>query len=102
MILDSLLETRQSDLLVQRQKPPGPASSTGMLILDRIDATTAHTGRKPVIDAVMYRVERAVGAVDGDARGGTAQEGCLDRVGQGQGREGFENGRMVRDDHRRR
>jgi hypothetical protein len=54
MILDSLLETRQSDLLVQRQKPPGPASSTGMLILDQIDATVAHAGREPVIDALVY------------------------------------------------
>jgi len=73
-----------------------------MFIPNQIDATTAHAGRKPVIDAVVYRVERAVGAVDGDARGGTAQERCLDRIGQGHGREGFEDGRMVRDDHRRR
>jgi hypothetical protein len=102
MLLDPLLETRQSDLLVQRQEPPGSTSSTRMFIPDQIDPTAAQAGRKPVIYAVVYRVERAVGAVDGDARGRTAQERRLDRIGQGHGREGCENGRMVRDDHRRR
>ena len=75
MFLDSLLKTRQSDFLVQRQEPPAPASSTRVLIPDQIDVAFAQAGRKPVVDAVVYRVERAVGAIDGNARGGAAQEG---------------------------
>jgi hypothetical protein len=73
-----------------------------MFIVDQIDAAAAQARRKPVVDAVVYRVERAVGAIDGDPRGSTAQQRCLDRVGQGHGGEGFEDGRMVRDDHGRR
>ena len=101
MLLDSLLEARQSGLLVQRQEPPSPTSPAGVLISDEIDAPAAQAGREPVVDTAVYRVQRAVRTVDGDARGCTAQERCLDRVGQRHGGEGLEDGRVVCDNHGR-
>jgi len=99
MLLDSFLETPQGGLLVQSQKPPGPTSPTGMCISNGDEGASAEAGREPVGDPVVDRVERAVGAVDGNAGGGTAQEGRLERVGEGEGGDGFEDWRMVRDDH---
>lgn len=101
MLLDPLLEARKSGLLVQRQESSSPTSPTGVLVSDEIDAAAAQAGSEPVVDAAVYRVQRAVRTVDGDARGCTAQERCLDRVGQRQGGEGFEDGWVVGDDHGR-
>jgi hypothetical protein len=69
MLLDSLLEARQRSLLVQRQEPPSPTSPTGVLVSDEIDAAAAQAGREPVVDPAVYRVQRGVRTVDGDARG---------------------------------
>ncbi len=69
MLLDSLLEARQSSLVVQRQEPPSPTSPTGVLVSDEIDAAAAQARRKPVVDTAIYRVQRAVRTIDGDARG---------------------------------
>jgi len=101
MLLDPLLEAWQSSLLVQRQEPPPPTPPTGILISDEIDAAPAQARCEPVVDAAVYRVQRAVWTVDGDARGCTSQESRLDRVGQRHGAEGFEDGWVVRDDHGR-
>jgi len=81
MLLDPFLETRQGGLLVQSQKPPKPTSPTGMWISDEIKGASTKAGREPVVDPVVHRVQRAVGAVDGNACGRTAQQGRLDRVG---------------------
>jgi len=69
MLLDPLLEARQSSLLVQRQEPPSPTSPTGVLISDEIDAAPAQPRCEPVVDAAVYRVQRAVRTIYGDARG---------------------------------
>jgi len=52
-----------------------------MWISDEIKGASAKAGREPVVDPVVHRVQRAVGAVDGNACGRTAQQGRLDRVG---------------------
>jgi hypothetical protein len=44
-----------------------------VLISNEIDVATAQARRKPVIDTVVYRVQRGVGTVDGNPRGGTTQ-----------------------------
>jgi len=69
MLLDSLLEARQSSFVVQRQEPPSPTSPTGVLISDEIDAAAAQARSEPVVDTAIYRVQRAVRTIDGDARG---------------------------------
>jgi hypothetical protein len=70
-----------------------------VLIPDEIGAATAHARRKPVVDSIINRVKRTVGAINRDTRGGTAQQGGLERVRQGYGGEWFEDGWMIRDDY---
>lgn len=102
MLLYSILKTGQGSLLVQPQKSRWPTtSSSGVFVSNEIDAALTEARRKPVTDAVVDRVQGAVRAVDGNARGGAAQQGRLERVGEGHGREGFEDRWVVRDDHRR-
>jgi hypothetical protein len=73
MFLDSFLESRQSSLLVQFQKPPRAASSARVLISNEIDTAATEARGKPVIDTSVNRVQRAVRTVDGDSRSCTAQ-----------------------------
>ena len=73
-----------------------------MLIPDQTDAAPSQTRCKPVVDTAMNGVQRSMGTINRYASGSTAQQRCLGRVGQGHGGEGFEDGRMVRDDHGRR
>ena len=55
-------------------------------------------GTEPVVDPIRYRVEGGVGGIDGDACSGAAEEGSLEGVGKGEGREWLEDWWMVRDD----
>lgn len=73
-----------------------------MLIPDELDAAPAQARRKPIVDAVVNGVKCGVRTIYGDARGSTPQYGSLKRIGQCHGRERFEDGWMVRNDHRRR
>lgn len=70
-----------------------------MLIPDQTDAAPSQARCKPVVDTTMNGVQRSMGTINRYASGSTAQQRRLDRVGQRQGGERFENGRMIRDDH---
>lgn len=73
-----------------------------MLISDQIDAAASQARRKPVVDTAMNGVQRSMGTINRYASGSAAQQRSLDRVGQREGGERFENGWMIRDDHGRR
>ena len=56
------------------------------------------TGAEPVVDAIRDGVECAVRGIDGDTRGGAAEERRLEGIGERDGGYGLEDGRVVGDD----
>ncbi len=101
---DGELQHLELHRLLERHDAPHTTESLGVFLPDEAcrPVDVAQRARdlraEPVVEAVRDRVERGVRSVDGDARGGAAEERRLERVRERDGGEGFEDGRVVGDD----